>query len=73
MTKPSKMTAHVLARLARTGKYPFCPSCGNPIEVGMIIHRRATTYPGGNKVMKYFCDECERTGRMYAVGKGNKD
>ena len=72
MKNPIKMSKPVLTRLAHEGKYPFCQTCGKEIEVDMLIHRRGVTYPNGSKVVKYFCDECERSGRMYAVGKGKE-
>jgi hypothetical protein len=73
LKNPVKMNARRLSRLAHEGKYPFCQSCGTEILVDMLVHRRAVTYPGGIKLTKYFCDECETSGRMYAVGKGEED
>jgi predicted RNA-binding Zn-ribbon protein involved in translation (DUF1610 family) len=66
--EPIRMSKRVLAKLAKRGKYPFCQSCGRAIDVGDLVHRRAVKYPNGGYSVKYFCDTCESTGRMYAVG-----
>jgi len=73
MKNPIKMRETTLSRMAHEGRYPFCQSCGCEVTAGMLVHRRNVTHPGGSKVTNYFCDTCERTGRMYAVGKGKED
>lgn len=73
MKNPVKMTQNALTRLAHDGKYPFCHTCGCEIVADMVVDRRRVTYPDGITAMKYFCPECVRTGRMYAVGKGKED
>lgn len=72
LKNPIKMNRVVLTRLAHQGKYPFCQCCGAEVVVGMLVHRRQVTQ-NGSKSTTYFCDECERSGRMYAVGSRNKD
>jgi predicted RNA-binding Zn-ribbon protein involved in translation (DUF1610 family) len=66
--KPYVMSKQVLSKLAKSGRYPFCHTCGTAIEVGVKVHPFAVKYPNGGYSVKYFCDTCESTGRMYAVG-----
>jgi hypothetical protein len=72
LKNPIQMKPNVLSRLAHEGKYPFCQSCGVAIVSDMWVHRRKGERNGKNTI-NYFCDECERTGRMYAVGTGKED
>jgi len=68
MTKSYVMSKRILTQIAKSGNYPFCHYCGNPIEVGDTVYPVVTSSTTRNKT-KYFCKTCWDNELMYVDGK----